>query len=86
MINGRSAVLKKDFSFEYICENRLFMGRDGYTLNIVFSLKDCPENIAIFGHINRMDVAKGYRQLRMCDPRRGGLVVRDSLGSQDIGG
>lgn len=58
MINGRSAVLKKDFSFEYICENRLFMGRDGYTLNIVFSLKDCPENIAIFGHINRMDVAK----------------------------
>lgn len=58
IINGRSAVLKKDFSFDYICENRLFMGRDGYTLNIAFPLKDCPQNIAIFGHINRMDVAK----------------------------
>lgn len=58
IVNGRSAVLNKDFSFDYICENSLFMGRDGYTLNIAFPLKDCPENIAIFGHINRMDVVK----------------------------
>ncbi|MBP3590153.1 MAG: hypothetical protein J6J61_06215, partial [Muribaculaceae bacterium] len=43
--------------FEYVSENRLFSGSDGYTLTITFPLKGCPENIAIFGHINRADVA-----------------------------
>lgn len=58
LVDSREAVLKKDFSFEYVSENRLFLGRDGYTLNIVFPLSDCPENQAIFGHINRKDVTK----------------------------
>lgn len=57
-VGDKVAVLKKDFSFEYIAENRLFLGRDGYTLSIAFPLKDCPQNIEIFGHINRLDVAK----------------------------
>ena len=59
IVNNRIATLKSGFSFDYVSENRLFMGRDGYTLSIVFPLKDCPENVAIFGHINRADVAKG---------------------------
>ncbi len=58
LVNGKKAVLKKGFSFDYIAENRLFLGRDGYTLNITFPMKDCPENVAIFGNINRPDVAK----------------------------
>jgi len=58
LVDGKSAVLKKGFSFDYVSENRLFLGRDGYTLNIVFPLADCPENREIFGHINRLDVAK----------------------------
>lgn len=57
-VESCEAVLKKDFSFEYVAENRLFLGRDGYTLNIVFPLAGCPENLAIFGHINRKDVSK----------------------------
>ncbi|MCM1293697.1 MAG: hypothetical protein NC230_08990, partial [Bacteroides sp.] len=48
--------LKKGTSFEYVSENRMFSGSDGYTLTITFPLKDCPQNIAIFGHINRADV------------------------------
>lgn len=58
LVGDKKAVLKKDFSFDYVAENRLFLGRDGYTLNIAFPLKGCPENIEIFGHIHRLDVAK----------------------------
>lgn len=58
IVDGRSAVLKEGASFDYISENRLFNSRDGYTLNISFPLKDCPQNRDIFGHINRLDVAK----------------------------
>ncbi|MDE6317323.1 MAG: hypothetical protein K2L73_02855 [Muribaculaceae bacterium] len=57
-VNGRKASIKSGSSFDYISENRLFLGRDGYTLNIVFPLKDCRENTAIFGHLSRADVAK----------------------------
>ena len=58
IIGGSLAVLKKNTSFEFISENRLFTGSDSYTLTITFPLRGCPENIAIFGHIHRADVAK----------------------------
>lgn len=56
-VNNRLAALKQGTSFEYVSENRMFSGSVGYTLTITFPLKDCPENIAIFSHINRADVA-----------------------------
>lgn len=58
-INGKRAMLKKGTSFEYVAENRLFSGSDGYTLSITFPLRHCRENLDIFGHINRMDVISG---------------------------
>ena len=58
IINGQLAFIKKNTSFEYITENSLFTGSGGYTLSITFPLKDCPPNIAIFGHIHRLDVEK----------------------------
>lgn len=57
-IEGKPALIKSGTSFEFIAENRLFMGRDGYTLTITFPLRDCPENRAIFGHLERIDVVK----------------------------
>ena len=57
-VNDKPALLKAGSSFEYISENRLFLGRDGYTLTLTFPLKDCPQNRAIFGHIERLDVTK----------------------------
>lgn len=57
-INGQLASLKKNTSFEYISENPLFTGSDSYTLTITFPLKDCPQNILIFGHLHRQDVVK----------------------------
>ena len=58
VINGQLAVLKKNTSFEYISENSMFTGSDSYTLTITFPLKDCTQNIRIFGHIHRQDVEK----------------------------
>ena len=58
IINGHQAYLKKNTSFEYISENPLFTGSDSYTLTITFPLKDCPQNIRIFGHLYRQDVEK----------------------------
>lgn len=58
LVDGKKAMLKHGFSFDYVAENRLFLGRDGYTLSIAFPLKDCPQNMAIFGHIHRLDVDK----------------------------
>lgn len=55
IIDGKEAVLKKGTSFEFVAENRSFTGSDSYTLSIAFPLRGCPENIAIFGHLNRMD-------------------------------
>ncbi len=58
-INGMLAMLKKGSSFEYVAENRLFSGSDGYTLSITFPLRHCAQNLAIFGNINRQDVIAG---------------------------
>ena len=55
-VNNQIAALKKGTSFEYVSENRMFSGSDGYTLTITFPLRGCPQNLAIFGHINRADV------------------------------
>lgn len=57
-VNNQPALLKAGSSFDYISENRLFLGRDGYTLTLTFPLKDCPQNREIFGHLERMDVTK----------------------------
>lgn len=40
---------------DYILENRSFTDADGYSLSIELPLKGCRENIAIFGHIDRLD-------------------------------
>ena len=58
LINGQKAYLKKNTSFDFISENSMFTGSDSYTLTITFPLKDCPQNIAIFGHIHRKDIVK----------------------------
>lgn len=41
IINGKQAFLKKNTSFDFIFENRLFTGSDSYTLTITFPLKGC---------------------------------------------
>ena len=46
------ASMKKNTSFDFIFENRLFTGSDSYTMTITFPLKGCQQNTDIFGHIH----------------------------------
>lgn len=55
LINGRPATLKTNSSFDYVSENRAFSDADDYSLSITLPLAGCPDNRAIFGHIDRMD-------------------------------
>lgn len=50
-INGKRAMLKKSTSFEYVAENRLFSGSDGYTLSITFPCATAAK-ISIFSGIS----------------------------------
>lgn len=56
IIDGKEAVLKQGSSFDFIAENRFFSGSDDFTLNISFPLRDCLQNLDIFGHINRSEL------------------------------
>lgn len=61
IIDHKEAIIKSGSSFEFISENRYFTGSDSYTMAIEFPLAGCPQNLAIFGHINRKDIeAKQY--------------------------
>lgn len=82
-IDGQNAVLKPSTSFDYVSENRMFSGADDYTLAITFPLKDCPENIAIFGHVDRKDVEA--RALRFgCEIRSAGFSKNGTLTITEI--
>lgn len=55
IIEGKRAALKKGSSFDYVSENRAFTDADDYTLSITLPLAGCPQNLSIFGHVERMD-------------------------------
>ena len=82
-IANQLAVLKKGTSFEYVAENRLFSGSDGYTLTITFPLRQCPQNLAIFGHINRADVA-ARKVIFDCEIRHGKFYKFGSVTVNEI--
>ena len=83
IINGKQAYLKKNTSFDFIFENRLFTGSDSYTLTITFPLKGCARNIAIFGHIHRADVIKS-KVVFDCDIRDGAFLKSGSITITEI--
>ena len=83
IINGKHAYLKEKTSFEFISENSMFTGSDSYTLTISFPLKDCPQNIAIFGHIHRADVEKN-KVVFNCDIRDKAFLKSGSITITEI--
>lgn len=83
LIDGKSAVLRKNLSFEYVAENRLFSGSDSYSLSISFPLRGCPQNIAIFGNIHRADVV-ARRVAFDCEIRHGAFSRFGTLALTEI--
>jgi len=73
IIQGYQAVMKQGTSFDFISENRLFTDSDSYTLSIVFPLAECPQNLKIFGHLERKDVEK-EQVLYDCEIRHRDMV------------
>lgn len=59
LVNCKQAVLKKGSSFEYHSENPLFTEAEDYSMDIEFPMKDCPQNILIFGalHVKGVDIS-----------------------------
>lgn len=90
LVNGMRAVIKIGSSFEYIAENRLFSGADGYTLNISFPLKDCLENERIFGSMSLMsDDTPAKDMVFDCEIReksfiKSGALVVTSISREEI--
>lgn len=88
IINNKSAFIKKGSSFQFIAENRHFTGSDSYTLSITFPLKDCPQNMEIFGHINRTDVERQQIKydctIRDKDFVRDGVVTITSISDTEV--
>lgn len=82
-INNKRAALKKGTSFEYVAENRLFSGSDGYTLSITFPLRGCKENLEIFGNIHRKDVVTG-KVIFDCEIRDGSFYKFGSITITEI--
>jgi len=60
IVDGKQAVMKKGSSFEYHSENPLFTEAEDYSFDIEFPMKDCPQNILIFGalHVKGIDIGK----------------------------
>lgn len=88
IIDGKIAVLKKNTSFDYVSENFLFTGSDSYTLSITFPLKDCPQNIEIFGMIQRKDIDKGGSKhdcvIRHLDFVRKGVITITEINEIEV--
>lgn len=87
-INGKTAILKKGTSFEIVFENRSFTGSDGYSLSITFPLRGCPENLAIFGNINRADIEKS-KVVFDCEIQdknfsRSGVITIVEIGDKEV--
>ena len=82
-IDNQLAALKQGSSFVFVAENRYFSGADSYTLAMTFPLKDCPQNISIFGHINRKDV-QAQNLLFDCEIRDKAFVQYGSITITEI--
>ena len=82
-VDNKLAVLKKGTSFDFVSENRYFSGADSYSLSITFPLAGCPENLAIFGHINRKDVV-AQKLLFDCEIRNGLFYRHGSITITEI--
>lgn len=62
-INGQQVVLKDGTEIKITRENPYFYNSGAYTLDVTLPL-DAWQNIAVFGHINRMYVAKENRKFK----------------------
>ena len=91
IVDGKEAVLQQNASFEYISENPLFTEAEDYTMEIVFPMKDCPQNILIFGplHVDGVDISKVSFPCEMQDGSqfyKSGILTITSVSDKEVKG
>lgn len=85
-VGGNPAAVKKGTQVEYVLENPLFEGSDGYSMSVEFPMLGCPENIRAFGgkRLNRADVVKSADYIPAC-VAMGGMLRCGSLALLETG-
>lgn len=63
IVEGQEACLEDKTTFDFVSESRLFSDSDGYTFNMTFPLRGCPQNVEIFGYLHRADIHKHTKLL-----------------------
>lgn len=90
IVDGKEAFLKEDLSFEYVRENPLFTDAEDYSMEISFPLKDCPQNVLIFGavHVKGVDITTiSYPcEILSGDFHRAGILTIVSVTDIDVKG
>lgn len=91
LVNGKEAILKASASFEYVRENPLFTEAEDYTMEIVFPMKDCPQNILIFGplHVDGVDISNVSFPCEMLDGaqfHKSGILTITSVSNIEVKG
>ena len=77
-LNGLPAVLPSNFNIKVNHENVYLTAASQYTLEIELPLLGCPQNLAIFGHINRIDARRRAVTLSALLTASGKVILKGS--------
>lgn len=83
IIEGKQAAIPDNLTIDYTLENPLFTESDEYSLDITLPLAGCPQNLEIFGHINRADMLP-RRMALSCELRAPGFYRRGAAAITEI--
>lgn len=77
-LNGQPAVLPSSLNIKINHENVYLTAASQYTLDIELPLQGCPQNLAIFGHINRIDAHRRNITLQALLTADGKIILKGS--------
>lgn len=77
-LNGLPAVLPQNLNIKVNHENVYLTAASQYTLEIELPLLGCPQNLAIFGHINRIDARRRAVTLSALLTASGKVILKGS--------
>lgn len=77
-LNGLPAVLPQNLNIKVNHENVYLTAASQYTLDIELPLQGCPQNLAIFGHINRIDARRRSITLQALLTASGKVILKGS--------
>ena len=88
-LDNKQALLPNNVSIKLVKENPYFTKSSSYTFDITLPLEGCSQNLMLFKHINRHDVAKSQQTLKAklvvdCKCLLNGTAVVKSISEKDV--